>query len=346
MALKPFVPGAQVFPTDTVVGIPTLSALVIDATGEAAAVVFRAPITGTITGIGFRLGAVTTGDTISAELQTTNSLSNVPTDTLFVAGSANSFSLTTTMANSWQMVTLATAATVSAGTKVGLVIKRDDVGGAGNFQVSVLVQSADFETKAAAKVAAWTTTASRIGCIYPVYSGTVVAAVNKYAPFSILNVSLSAGATPDEAGNSINFPFACRATGWQVGFTGSLGTVLKVNLYNTDGTSIMASSRVILLNSAFCTELFESATVLAAGSTYRIAAFVSSGAGTVAHLSLVDVTSIAQLHLGSFCYATSRTNQGAWSDNTAARYNIGLILNQLDDSSASGGTGLAHIIGS
>lgn len=349
MALKQFPVGFSFVPFDLMSLSISNSNPVIDATGEAAACIWRSPFTGTIRSIVVRFGSVTTGGTISAELQTVNTATATPTDTIYAAGAGNSFSLTTTMANTWQTISLSAPAVVTAGEMVALVIKRNDVGGAGNFQVVGPVFTGLGRPTAATKALTWSTGNSNLRCIYPIYSETAaVASIQQFAAWTRGGNVLSAGAAVDEVGNVIGLPFAARVTGWFMQMSASAGTTTKIRLYATDGTTIMASAVWNgIAPDAIYWGTFESQTVLTVNSLYRIAAFVSVGAATLTNVSLADLTAIGTLHLGSLCYATSRTDAGAWSDNPQARVQIGLIIDQLDDSAASGGAagGLAHIIG-
>lgn len=355
MALQTIVSGLLIPPLHNVDTF-TISTLAIDATGEAAACLFRVPVGGKINALSVRFGAVTTGDTISIEAQTVTTASGLPSDTLWATGTAMSFSLTTTMANSWQTINLSAVATVTIGDVVALAIKRDDVGGAGNFTVARLAGGMVMQGQAAAKVlAAWARTAGSM-CVIPHYSGVAQpAALENYSPYTSLALSASAGSNPDELGNLMNFPFLVRATGFYVlGQAAATGGIFKVRLYDTDGTTVMTSrtldmdvERPLGGGLGLMQGHFLSATVLAINSNYRLSIFASAGTVTMLRLSAPAASAIARLALGSACYATTRTDSGAWSNDTTSMFGMGLIVDQLDDSSASGGaaSGLAHIIG-
>lgn len=350
MALKSFVPGLMFYPLDIPTEGPTASTTLIDATGEAVATIFRVPLNGTLTGIAFRLDTVTTGSTISVEVQSVLSTSFVPSDALWASGTGKSFSLTTTQATTWQTVALSAAAQVSVGDVIALVVKRANVGGGGAFRVANINTTGLFNGfPQATKTLAWAKSNTRVNCMYPIFSATAVPAFADYAPFYTNTQVLSAGAADDEVGMVINLPFQARLHGWYVNLIRSLGSVVKVRMYDTNGTTIMSESQ-ILHDAALglCqTGVFPSSTVLAADSNYRLAVFVSTGAATIYAYSLDTTSSMGTLHGGSLCVATKRVDAGAWSNNTLQRYSMGISFQQFDDSSASGGAagGLAHIIG-
>lgn len=352
MALQSFKSGLfipQIHNYDTI----TLQALTIDATGEAAATLFRSQFAGTVTGVTFRLGAVTTGDTISIEVQTVTTASGLPSNTLFSANAVATFNLSTVHAQTWQTVTLTSPVDVAEGADLALVVKRADVAGAGNFTVTRLSVGLTSQIVAAANVlAAWNRTIGSV-CIFPVFSGTTQpAAMYQYAPATPAAVAISAGTTPDEIGNIINLPFRTRAVGFYAMVSASVTSVIKFNLYDTNGTTLMTSARMdadIVRAGAvhgLIEGYFPSATVLAVNSNYRIAAFASVGSCSIVELSAADVTAMARINLGTTCFGTSRTDAGAWSNNAQTVFSMGIIVDQLDDSAASGGAaGIAHIIG-
>lgn len=347
MALKSFRTGLTVFPSEHPYSNNGLLGNIIDATGEAAAAYWRSPINGKITAFNLRFGPITTGDTISAEVQTIVTSTELPSDTLFAVGAASAFSLTTTMANTWQTIPIGTL-TVSTGDVMALVIKRADTGGAGNFQVGAVSAANVAMGRIYQKALAWTATGGRVGLIYPTYSGTTVPVAPQTFPYTSSVTVLSAGAATDEVGNIFQLPFAARAAGCLVSYSGSAGALAKITLYNSNGTSIMATAQI---NGEVPGRqhmlYFNSPTVLAVNTQYRVSIRLSAGAGSVFRLSAPSTAAIDTLELGSLCYATSRADLGAWSEDTTARFSIGILVDQLDDSAASGGAagGLAHIIG-
>jgi hypothetical protein len=351
MALTTFQNGLQFWPCNSLPSRIASAPALVDATGEAQGNVFTAPISGTITAIGFRLGAVTTGDTISAEVQGALTASAIPNNTIFAAGAGNSFSLTTTMANTWQVISLATACNVSVGERIAVCVKRADTGGAGNFEIgNISINEVLVPCGCANALGAWASSVNGIRNVYPIFSGTSMPAFHYVAPFNLgPTLSLSAGSTPDEVGNVINFPFKCRASGYYFSQLVSMSSTTSVNftLYDSDGTTTLAASTCNLQTDLGIMLGHFTPVVLNANTNYRIAAMPSAGPFVMMQFSLADATAMGMLNLGTACFGTSRTDAGAWSDNTAMRNVIGLILDQFDDSSASGGTGsgLAHIIG-
>lgn len=352
MAINNYVPGLNFFPEDLhETSTSALGQATIDATGEAAAVLWRSPIDGNITALRVLFGTVTTGDTISGEIQSVLTATAFPSDTLYSAGAAGAFSLTTTMANTWQVITLGSPAAVSVGTQVALVVKRADAGGAGVFQVRQNSVAGDSMPVGATKALTWTSSQGTLRCIEPIYSETAaVAALQMFASWLGATAQLSAAAANAEVGNRITLPFAARIRGWYANLSASPGSVTKIRLYAADGTSMMAESRLDgkLITGVYW-KTFASPTTMAANTLLRVAAYVSAGACTLFGLSAANATAMQTLNLGSLCHASSRSGPGgAWSDVQGLRYRIGLLIDGLDDSTASGvagGSGLAHIIG-
>ncbi len=117
---------------EAVLGAPGIGSLLMDASGEKAAFIFKIPKSGTITEIGFRTGAVTTADTLKAGLYTVDT-SNNPTATAYggmVAGTQAS-----PAANTWYAVALGTNCTATAGDVVAVVIEFNSYV-AGNLNIS------------------------------------------------------------------------------------------------------------------------------------------------------------------------------------------------------------------
>lgn len=214
MALKTFQPGVNFWPMDLMSVSTANTNVLIDATGEAAATLWRAPFTGTIRALVVRFGPVTTGDTISAELQTVNTATTIPTDTIYASGAGMSFSLTTTMANSWRTISLSAPAVVTAGEMVALVIKRNDTGGAGVFQITRNGLIGLGPVTAATKALSWSSVNNSLCCVYPIYSETAaVAAQQMFAAWTRNGITLSSAAVISEVGNRFQLPFAARVSG-------------------------------------------------------------------------------------------------------------------------------------
>lgn len=353
MALKPFQQGIMI--PDGLPITTTVPSFTVDATGEGVATIFTSPINGTINALAFRLNAVTTGDNISVEVQSVLTASALPSDTQWAAGTGQSFSLTTAMSQSWQTVALSVGAAVSVGDVVALVVKRNDVAGAGNFTILGAVTEGAQPRNAASKALAWAGSTT-VPTIYPIYSETAaVALLDHCIPYVVGTHVLSAAAAVDEVANIINVPFAARVTGfWLQLRTTTADAVAVVRLYNSTGSAVMATSKFDVSQYLMAPTTqgrfkmpFLSATALTINTNYRIALYISAGATEITSWSLNGATAMNSLHMGSLCFASSRVNSGVWSNNTSLRYTIGVVVDQLDDSAASGGAagGLAHIIG-
>lgn len=100
----------------------------IDAAGEKFAMVFRAPKTGNIDRVGFRVGAVTDSQTLKASLQSVDMSDGNPTGTILA--SANGYGTQSSpAADTFYEVTLNTAVAVTQNDYLALVIEYDEPDG-------------------------------------------------------------------------------------------------------------------------------------------------------------------------------------------------------------------------
>jgi hypothetical protein len=97
----------------------TTSNLLIDGAADKSGCVFFAPATGTITGVLFRIGTVTTSDTIDVRLETVGS-DMQPTGTL--AGANTNASAASLVSNTWREISLTSSYSATYGELLALVI--------------------------------------------------------------------------------------------------------------------------------------------------------------------------------------------------------------------------------
>lgn len=313
----------------------------IDATGEKAGLVFRVPRTGTIDRVGFTTRAVTTSQTLRVGLETTDTTNYLPTGTQY-GGSAVG-TQASPAADTFYEVTLATAATATKGDIVAIVVQFDSTvgslvigqidneGGGNNTAFPYLVNF----------VTSWAKIAAGIGMHSIRYSDGVYEPIGACVPTSPrIDTAFNSGSTPDEIGNRFTVPAPMRTTGLfsAVGH----GTVaLDYVLY--EGTTALATVSVpsgLSANaSGYETFFWPTAVSLSASTVYRLVAKPTTTTNiNVREAVVLNNAMLGMIPGGTDWYKTSRTDAGAWTDDTLRRiWALGLLIDQIDN--AAGGSG-------
>jgi hypothetical protein len=116
----------------------TYSAFLLDAATEKYAMVFRAPKDGSIATIGFKLGVVTTGDTLRVSLQNVDPATGNPDGT---ADQSGTVVVASADDNTWKTAILGSARVVTLGELLCLVIDFNSFV-AGNLEIQAIQAAA------------------------------------------------------------------------------------------------------------------------------------------------------------------------------------------------------------
>jgi len=328
----------------------------LDADGEKAGAVFRAPKSGDIVAIGFRVSTVTAWDDLKAGIETVDTTTGFPTGT--AKGGCVPGTTADSDADEWKWVTLSTAATVTMGDVIAAVIEFDSFVD-GDLTIANCVNGITFATGqhfpygVAYVGGAWAVTARPVPNIGIKYSGEDacpiigVDLVNLDDAKEIFNNT----DTPDKIGNRISLSAPCRVKGIWGGL--EVDANLNIVLYDSDGysplgtISLDSDIRYNTSNGAFW-ETFSSPITLAKDTVYYI--IVEPQEASDIRLGYIGVGVAADLSawpLGTNCYKTEIAGAVGAGNNFVShstespteRCALGLLVDQIDDGAGGSGGG-------
>ena len=314
--------------------------------GDVAAAVFQAPLTGNIDQILFATGTVTTSDTIAGTFVTVDS-SGDPTSTAF--GSAVKGTVSAAASTTIYPITLATPAAVTQGNTLALKLSFDSyvagnlniqyMVGAGqgsggiNFPYATSITSGGVYTKSAAGMPNF---AIR-------YEGGTYHALHSIPALICTAPTVGSGSTPNHIGNLFTPAFSMKVKGFWAAV--DIDNAADMILYDSDGSTVLETHTFTTghragTSLAMHRHFFSSDRTLTAGQTYRVVLKPTS-ASTVGYGLQTGNASYADalnmMSMGTTCYQTTCTSPGTWTNNTHIRVSIGLIVSQLSDNVGSGG---------
>jgi hypothetical protein len=340
-------------PMDTS-GQTTLSfgTFALDASTDALEIIFQMPEEATLTHGGFRYGLrALTPPTYRISLQGVGSDGN-PDGTIKGGGSPVSATFTPPASTAWdstfQWVAFSNSYAAAAGELLALVIDYSSgtVNGTNNSTFTATMtwsmrSTLPYTIQNNATVRARQTVTS------PIF-GVKSASAAYGQPFqSTTATAYSANTSPDEYALAWTTNSDWGATYQVVGVHGTftLGNAAKtitVNLYDTDGTTVLQTVTLDTDQAAVGSErsldIYFPGTLadLAFGSTYRVG-FIANDNATNAALRTIDVatdTDFSAIPHGVFAWLSTRDNLGAWTDVTTRRPIMGLIVHDWDEPSA------------
>lgn len=310
--------------------------LVIDASGERVAFVFRVPKTGNITHIGFRISTVTTSQSLDIALETLTA--GDPSGTNY--GGSTPGTQAVVASNTWYEVALGTQASATIGDDIAVVI--DFTSTIGNLQVTGGLAISSLFPYTDHFTASWAR-----GSVIPnfaiKYDDGSYPLVNAVPSSAITSTTFGSGTAVDERANRFSVPYETECWGItaMVGCSNSSSN-FELRLYS--GTTVVAS------------EAFSAANISGTGAVRRIWAKFATGvainANTVYRVSLIPTSTnsviITQLDFasnaileampyGTGFYLSTRADAGAWSDTNTSRLNIYPIFSKFSDVISSSG---------
>lgn len=327
----------------------TFSSTLLDASGEQAAAVFQIPFTGTIAKIGFATGTVTKGDTMKVGIYAVSATTGDPdTSTAYGGMVAGTVAVADGDDNVWKLCTLGTNCSATKGDLVAVVIEFNSFTATDSLNIQRFASTSlaeqgpaysDNNTGGAwAKSGGWP-------CITLEYSGAVYYSIAGVLPaYAITARSYNTGAANDEGGNIFTIPFKCTCAGAY--FCGGVVGGLTVKLYDTDGSTVLASTALdkdqqVATSNGIHYVQFASSITLTAASTYRITILAAGASSEVLYDTDIDTTAaMGGYPGGTNVFYTTRDGGGAWSNTATRRAWIGLLIDQLDDGASTGGGGV------
>lgn len=311
--------------------------LTIDAAGERAAFVGRVQKTGNIRKIHFRLGLVTTGQTLLVSLQDVDLTTGFPDGT---ADQSGTVAVADTDDNSWKTCTLSADRAVTLGDLLSIVIDWDST--AGNLIVLSNSQVIYGNYYSVLHTASWAIQARGPIVVLEMDDGSICPMYGGY-PAVPASVDTGSGSTPDEIAMYFSVPFPCRCS--SVNFFGRLAGDADAILYDSDGSTVLGSCSLdanlktgtgdLSINGPFAP------VALLANTAYRAAVKPTTATTMRLHYGDVSVAAhMAALPGGTGCHWSERSDGGAWSQTATRRPAIWVTLEAFDDGAGGGGGGV------
>ncbi|HDZ58617.1 MAG TPA: hypothetical protein ENH47_00950 [Ignavibacteriales bacterium] len=316
-----------------------LSPKLLDTAGYKFAAIFKVPKTGTISKVGFRVGNVTTPETLKVGLQTLSG--GDPTGTAYggmVAGTQ-----ATPAANTYYTVPLGTPATATVNDTVAVVIEFDSA--VGNLEIDYLSTNAQGFPYIDYYTGAWVKD-DNIPAISLEYSD---GSYENTGMFPISNVStfkFNNTDTPDERALRFSLPFPGRIAGFWVGIDNNRTGAFDIVLYEGTTAKATVSFAAIEYSSVdmeICFGVFDTPFEYTKNTEYFLAVKPTSATD----IGLREITILSAAIMDSFpggtnFYLGTRTDAGSWSTDTLKRPFMGVFIDQLDDGVGGAGGMIVH----
>lgn len=325
--------------------------VLLDASGEKAAVILRVPKTGTLHKVGFRTGTVTTGDTLKVSFQDV-AATGFPDETAdqyrtIVIADANDDTWFTTGILSSDGTDGGTKRSVTKDQEIAVVFEYNSYV-AGNLYIANMTSlgstGLELYPYCANKVGAGPTWAKiNAAASTPVlaleYSDGSYAEFGSLPFSSLTNQTFASDSAADEYALAFSLPFPCRIAGigCLMDIDGNADLVLYEGTTSRATVSVdsdmRASTAINILEMKFTTP-YE----IAANTTYY--ASIKPTTTTAVGMYYFTVNSAAVMDSfdgGQNLYQATRVDGGAWTTDTAKRPFIWLLIDGFSDGVGGGG---------
>lgn len=343
MALQTIKPGV-ILHLDNFCGKDINAGLWINNTDKKLAFIFEVGKTGSITKIGFRVGAVTTAQTLRVSLQTVDATTGNPTGTLYGGSAAGTQS--NPAANTYYTVTLGTPATATQGDMVAIVIQFHST--AGDLRINYVDSVAYISTNlsyAAVYVVSWLKYLYN-GLTHVEYSDNSIEPIPGFMPLktSGTNISFNVNSSPDEKGIKFKVPFPCNLKYigilWGITPAGNL----NIKLYDANNNVLvnLTGNKVISGGIGNYWRIIDYE--LSKDIWYRLTVVPTEATNvTIVEDEFPSNDILDALPLGKNCFLTSRTDGGAWTDTNTKRPLFHLVFDSFDDGVGAGVGETSHV---
>lgn len=338
-------------------GNPTFeTSVLLDASGEKGCFVFYVGKAGTLGKVRFGTATVTTGDVLKWSFQNVDATTGMCDET---ADQYRTVTIADANDNAAFLTGLVTAdgtdtgakRTVTAGELLGIAFEFDSYV-AGNLNIAtrttVAPLGAGLSYTAHKTGGSW----AKVGAAYPRFAleyddGT-------YAPLQMVDAAINritaetfnSTSSPDERGNIITPTFKSKSNGGAVVVDADADGDLV--LYDTNGTSTMGSCTIdkdvrrdANAGISYC-YWTQGEQTLNAGSAYRLVWKPTASNSSIYVGTYPAAVVLDQLSGGQAVHKTSRTDAGAWTEVTTARYFLWLHISALDDGAGGGASTLVN----
>lgn len=320
------------------IAVNTFSSMAITATTHRAGALMQVPVTGTLSEIGVRTVTVTAAEPLRVRVETVAGTGD-PSGTLLATDSEGA--IASPAANTWYDVALTTPVAVTRGQRIAIVV--DAPTGTPNLNIARLTTAVaqgypftDLFTTSWLKTASAPVVALKI-------NGSWASTPATWPVSNVASLSYGTSSTPDERGNRFLVPFACTVEGLWVGISNSAAPY-DVVLYDMADNVLASQSFPANADQGGTTlprmMMLDQEVTFAAGDEGRIT--FKPTTTTVQILRSITVPTLAHwpaVNGRDTFYRTTRTDAGAWTDDTTSREDIGFILSALGSDSGGGPTG-------
>jgi hypothetical protein len=318
----------------------------------------RAPKAGNVHKLDFRTNTVTTGATIEVRLETVDATTGLPTGTLFGTNTNNaSVVIAGADDSTWFAVALTADAAVTLGDVVAIVFKNPS-SSFGNMEVGAYTADSQSSSGYVVSQAAAKVTAVNPLAALEYDDGTYSYIPGVWPVETFTTVSFNNTSTPDEIGLRFSIPFPARIAGawfWMDGDSGPF----SVHLYGSDGatnlfTAVAIDNDQISQASTTGGIMFVkfSPQTLTASTNYRLVLEPTSATNISLFTFDVDTTVGAALldaYPGGdeFHYTTAKNPaaEGDWTQTLTRRPFIGLLFDQVSNTTGGGGGSIPARVG-
>lgn len=333
------------------VSAPSYTTFTLNESADAVEVVFMADEAATITKLGFRYGSRTgTPPTFKISLQGVTG-AGVPDGTIKGGGSPASKTFTppadTTWNSAWQWITLDNSYTCTRGELLALVIKYDSgtIDGSNNSSFTELINGGTVANALPYMIQNNNGTRT-LRPLLPVFGYASASKVfGCPSETHVAQAIFGSSGTPDEIGTKFTVPGSGTFTVGAVEFFAAMnpGGTADVTLYDTDGTTVL--QRVTIDTDASSSSSFArwvvpfdetTLSALTLGSTYTLS-IAPSGTITVYGLEVDAAADWDAWPGGQDWVYRTRTDAGAWTDNTARRLFLAAHVKDVTSSGGGGG---------
>ena len=322
--------------------IPSARDKLINASGERAAFICQAPITGSVTKVGFQLDAVASADDLDIRLETVTQALDawVPSGTLLAAGSNALASAGSLAANTFNEVTLDTPVSVTQGDFLAIVVQFDgDTTVSGSVEVRFRgTENHGFPQGLHRTGGSWVRDSGAHPAMILVYGSDYH---NMYEGPYQDSATGSNALLGKDVGQKFTLPFDARLIGVGAGGYGVTTADWSVELYTDElpgsGIQLLAGD-FRLVGSTQRRQFVVPPTELKAGVSYRITRRVhtSSDFSSCLVITYGSVEEMAGLWGDDWHFCTE-DGAGGWEDYTLKTSNeFHLVLDQIDVGAARG----------
>lgn len=328
--------------TPTKVYLPSLGTfgvnagpLIINQAGDLAALLFEIPKTGTVTGMKFITASVTTGCTIRGTIQTISPTTSIPTGTLYDANATGTVVVANGASSTTFTVTFAGNVSATKGDVVALVL--DVSSGAPSalqirsFTPKLLLAPTSY--KITTGVGSFVINAAVPSICLTYNTGDFVAEASMFTVTTTRSASTTT--SPDEIGNKFTAPFNCECDGFafQPGTPANFKAtdiVLYDSANNVVATKSLSASLYIGIGSSIVRERWPTPVNLKKGQVYRIVAKPTTSTTWTGLFAELSTFAVRAQDLIDISHAkTSRTDAGAWTDDTSAIVNLAITVDKV-----------------